>query len=329
MTPRFRYAVRASCDVDEHASCISAWSQEYDQLSHGRFQGSVRELWMDAPRLQVFHEHTSQQTSQRCLPWNGAVWFGIPDGQNSQPLHFSGRLQPVDRERIVMAARAGDGFALRTPQNFGIYGVVVDEAWLCTELERLGLEPCVLPAGRAGVSLRAASLPPYLHVALCQTIEAMLSLGACGDAALGCGAPADLAERLLGLLAATARDTGFSAQVQSSQRCLASVMTARALVAHPLNYALSVDDLCEQLHLTPRTLQNHFRSAVGESPAEFLRAVRLNACRRELRACVRKTTVQDVAAQWGFFHMGRFSHEYKAMFDELPSQTLRQARALH
>ena len=331
VTTSLHYAARASCDVDEHATHISAWHQEYDQLSRGCFTGMVRELWIDAPRLQVFHEHTGQRTSQHCLPWRGAVWFGIPDGQNGEPLHFSGRLQPVDRERIVMAARADDGFALCTPQNFGIYGVVVDEAWLCTELDRLGLRPFLPPAGGSGASLRAASLSPHLHVALCQTIESMQSRRASGEAMHGWGrrTQGDQTDQLLRLLAGTAPDAGFSAQRQSSQRRLASVLTARSLVAHPLNHTLSVEDLCMQLHLTPRTLQNHFRSVVGESPAEFLRAVRLNACRRRLRASARGTTVQDVAAQWGFFHMGRFSHEYKAMFDELPSQTLRLARAAH
>lgn len=331
MTLRLHYSARASRDVDEHATHISAWHQEYDQLSCGRFEGVVRELWIDAPRLQVFHEHTGQQTSQRCLPWEGAIWFGIPDGQNSKPLHFSGRLQPVDRDRIVMSARADDGFVLRTPQNFGIYGVVVEEAWLCAELERIEAQQRLPLAGRRGASVHVASLPPHLHVAICQTIESMLSLGASGEAAQGWGRTAlrSLTDRLLALLGGTGHDHDFAAQLQSSQRRLASVMTARSLVANPLNHLMSVEDLCVQLHLTPRTLQNHFQSVVGESPVEFLRAVRLNACRRKLRASAFDSTVQDVAAQWGFFHMGRFSHEYKSMFGELPSQTLREARVSH
>jgi len=323
VTCRLHYTARASCDVDEHATHISAWHQEYDQLSRGCFEGSVRELWIDAPRLQVFHEHTGQQTSQRCLPWKGAVWFGIPDGQNSEPLHFSGQLQPVDRDRVVLSARAEDGFVLRTPQNFGIYGVVIDEAWLCTKLEHLGLPPHLPLARQGAASAHAAFLAPHLHVALCQTIESMLSLGASGEATRGWGRATlcGLTDQLMALLGGTSHDQGFAAHLQSSQRRLASVMTARALVAHPLNHAMSLEDLCEQLHLTPRTLLNHFQNAVGESPVKFLRAVRLNACRRVLRAC--DSTVQDIAAQWGFFHMGRFSHEYKSMFGELPSQTRR------
>jgi AraC family ethanolamine operon transcriptional activator len=71
-------------------------------------------------------------------------------------------------------------------------------------------------------------------------------------------------------------------------------------------------------------LGNHFGSVVGQAPSTYLRAVRLNACRRALQCAPRTGTVQDVAAQWGFFHMGRFSQDYKALFGELPSHTLRQ-----
>lgn len=324
---RLHYAARVSHDVDEHATHISAWQQEYDQLSHGRFDGAVRELWIDAPQLQVFHEQTVQQTSQRCLPWPGSVWFGVPDGQNVEPLHFSGRLQAMARERVVLTARADDGFVLCTPQNFGIYGVVVDEAWLGEQLHRLGLQASAYRAvGTA--STRASALPPHRHVALCQTIESMLLLGASGEAQQNWGRAAlrTMTDQLIGLLGCSVQDDTSAAKLQGSQRRLAEVMTARSLVANPLNHAMSVEDLCAELHLTPRTLQNHFLSVVGESPAEFLRAVRLNACRRKLRSATCSATVQDVAAQWGFFHMGRFSHTYKSMFGELPSRTLRDAR---
>ena len=85
-----------------------------------------------------------------------------------------------------------------------------------------------------------------------------------------------------------------------------------------------VDALCRHLHVTRRTLQNHFHAVLGQPPADFLKAVRLNACRRALRAATPGETVQDLAARWGFFHMGHFSQDYKALFGELPSQTLRQ-----
>ncbi|GHU15365.1 hypothetical protein AGMMS50225_28560 [Betaproteobacteria bacterium] len=35
-------------------------------------------------------------------------------------------------------------------------------------------------------------------------------------------------------------------------------------------------------------------------------------------------TVGDIAARWGFWHLSHFAADYKEMFGELPSDTLRQ-----
>lgn len=319
-----RYQALASDDVDEHACHLSRWSQEYDQLSAGRFAGRVRELWAEGPRLQVFHEHTHQQTSQLCLPWQGSVWFGIPDGRQAGPVHFCGRLQPDDALRPVLRAAGNASFTLRTPEDFGIYGVVVDADWLAERLDALQL----LDAGAPGAALQALPVPPAVHAAVCRTIEDLLALGAAGPDLRGTAPWQTLLDRLLTLLCGAGRAAPPAAAAQAdptaSRRRLATVLSARALVSRPLNHTMSVDDLCAELHVTRRTLQNHFHSVVGDSPADFLKAVRMNACRRKLREGG-AATVQDVAAQWGFFHMGHFAHDYKQMFGELPSQTLRQA----
>jgi AraC family ethanolamine operon transcriptional activator len=315
-----RYQARSSADVDEHASHLSRWHQEYDQLSGGRFQGQVREVWMEAPRLQIFHEHTAQPTSQQCLPWQGSVWFGIPAAAATDALHFCGHKQGPAQAPAILVARASDGFSLRTPHNFGIYGVVVDATWLQATL---GTVEC-LP------SMQATPISPAHHAAVCASIEAILHCGV--QAHTGHAAPWALTRRvhqLLQLLCTPSHPTG-QAPPPGHPRRFATVLAARALVSQPLHQALTVDEVCARLHLTRRTLQNHFHSVVGLSPADFLKAVRLNACRRQLRAAsVQELSVQDVAAQWGFFHMGHFAHDYKEMFGELPSHTLRSAQWLH
>jgi len=34
--------------------------------------------------------------------------------------------------------------------------------------------------------------------------------------------------------------------------------------------------------------------------------------------------VQEMAARWGFWHLSRFSSDYRTLFGETPSQTLRR-----
>ena len=37
-----------------------------------------------------------------------------------------------------------------------------------------------------------------------------------------------------------------------------------------------------------------------------------------------QTTVAEVAMRWSFWHLGRFSSSYRALFKELPSETLKR-----
>jgi len=88
--------------------------------------------------------------------------------------------------------------------------------------------------------------------------------------------------------------------------------------------APSVMDLCQQLQVSRRTVQNSFRSVAETTPLHYLRSVRLNGVRRALmRACGAELSIGDAAAQWGFFHLSHFAGEYQMLFAQLPSQTAR------
>ena len=39
---------------------------------------------------------------------------------------------------------------------------------------------------------------------------------------------------------------------------------------------------------------------------------------------IRKSPYTDVAMRWGFWHLGRFSAEYRGFFGESPGRTLRR-----
>jgi len=91
---------------------------------------------------------------------------------------------------------------------------------------------------------------------------------------------------------------------------------------------VSVADLCAVTAVSRRTLQYCFREVLGVRPVYYLRALRLAGVRRELKACgTRRTSVGDVAARWGFWHLSHFAADYRKMFGELPSETLYSQRA--
>jgi AraC-like DNA-binding protein len=86
----------------------------------------------------------------------------------------------------------------------------------------------------------------------------------------------------------------------------------------------SLRELCELLGAPERTLHYAFQEAFGMAPKAYLRALRLSAAFRRLR--LGKGPVTEVATDLGLFHFGRFANEYRAMFGEPPSETLRRAR---
>ncbi len=101
---------------------------------------------------------------------------------------------------------------------------------------------------------------------------------------------------------------------------------AREYALSHLDEPLSILDLCNHIGASRRKLQYCFQETLGINPVAYLRALRLNAVRRELRMSMPPQGVQAVAARWGFWHLSRFSGDYRTMFGESPSQTLRRAQ---
>ncbi|MCU0526054.1 MAG: helix-turn-helix domain-containing protein [Elainella sp. Prado103] len=119
----------------------------------------------------------------------------------------------------------------------------------------------------------------------------------------------------------TARDERFRAFVSNRHQL---VKQAEVLILANLNRPLTIHDLCAQLHVSERTLRYSFQEYFGMSPIAYLKVQRLNGLRRQLLASTaHQTTVTDVAIQWGFWHMGQLAKDYKKMFGESPSETLR------
>lgn len=93
-----------------------------------------------------------------------------------------------------------------------------------------------------------------------------------------------------------------------------------------LHQPLTLQDLCTAVGVKSRTLQTAFLAVYGTSPMAYLKIQRLHGARRRLQTANPKThTVVGIATAWGFWHMGYFSRDYKQMFGEAPSQTLKRA----
>jgi AraC-like DNA-binding protein len=98
-----------------------------------------------------------------------------------------------------------------------------------------------------------------------------------------------------------------------------------ALVNKRADEPLRLEDLCGAVKIPERTLNETFRRELGISPAAFMKGYRLFRVHRMLWwADPALVGVTDVANTFGFWHMGQFAADYRKLFGELPSETLRR-----
>jgi AraC-like DNA-binding protein len=97
----------------------------------------------------------------------------------------------------------------------------------------------------------------------------------------------------------------------------------RRLVEESPDEPLYIPEVCAAIGVPGRTLRVCCQEHLGMSPKRFLLLRRFHLARRALRAAAPGVnTVTEVAAQFGFWHFGRFTGQYTSVFGELPSDTL-------
>lgn len=113
-----------------------------------------------------------------------------------------------------------------------------------------------------------------------------------------------------------------------------AVQRAQEILRAHLELPITLEELCTLAGASSRALQQGFARHTGTSPMAWLRELRLEKVRAELQSRSGGTDgvgtaikVADVAARYGFFHLGHFAAHYRRRFGELPSETATGARA--
>ena len=92
----------------------------------------------------------------------------------------------------------------------------------------------------------------------------------------------------------------------------------------PDRLPITVAKMRELVGVSSSSLNRLFLSEYGIPPKSYLRSRCLSAARDALACSSPKTKVADIANRWGFWHMGQFAGDYRRMFGELPSDTLKR-----
>lgn len=299
-----------SRDIDEHAAQVSGWQLTYDQMSAGLFHGEMTEFSLDW--MQVMRDRTNQALIKKGSARPGTIAFSIPLSYTGN-FYCAGHPMP---EGNALVAHADDLPQLRTPDQMDLVVIAVESGALERELELHGIS---FPGAHLPKTyqLQGLALPNNLRLLL----DELESGAAQAQPSLNDEAQQrHIRDAIMGQLLDLLPSVEPIELAPSARKRMVDRACEYAL-AH-LDEPLTILELCRTLGASRRKLQYCFQETLGTNPVAYLRALRLNAARRELRRGATEVSVQEVAARWGFWHLSRFSSEYREMFGERPSQTL-------
>lgn len=115
-------------------------------------------------------------------------------------------------------------------------------------------------------------------------------------------------------------------RIQKSGRKFEEILSfIRHLQTH-WDEPLVLSAVARRYNLGMRSMQKYF-AALGTTPLEFIKRIRLVHAYDMLSEPGVTTTVTKVCAKCGFGNLGHFARDYRTEFGELPSETLLRARA--
>ncbi|MNU82913.1 transcriptional regulator EutR [compost metagenome] len=304
-----------TADVEEHAGSLPEWALQYEQLSEGAFHGRVEQIHL--PGAYMVKETMNRSVRQRGEIGRDMYGFALvlqPDGEaicNGQRL---------DSNSLLVGR--GDDLDLCNTHASQIGALSVDCDMVNEISQRIYDRPLASWLEQQVVVVVGQEVASSLRARL-NSVFFNADLPGAGN---WDGEPAISRFRddmLLAFLDELPLETETS-HLRSIALRRRVVNRAREMMLARVNEPPSLLEVCSHVGASHRKLNYCFQDILGMSPARYLRILRLNGVRRQLKSeRDPRVGVQDVAALWGFWHLGQFSADYKRQFAELPSQTLR------
>ncbi|UUC52890.1 helix-turn-helix domain-containing protein [Pseudomonas citronellolis] len=308
--------VRSFTDPQLHAGSIPGWCQTYDQLGRGCLSSELRQV--SAERFQIFQEVLDKRVVQHGRAPRGRFCIAMSLGNGRAPVSQG---HEVGAHSVVLL-RDGEEFLLHAPEGTRFFAANVDTV----RFARLAAFEL------SGEQLRLLKSLPQIGVSdsvlrrVQQRIQPVFGSLLQRAGTVGSASEKMLEDTLLDTFLDLFSNAWDEGRGRRSNFAVSAYLVKRSqeLALANADTPVSILDLCEQLRVSRRTLQNSFQVVVGIRPVEYLRNIRLNAVRRRLiSTSAADFNVGEIAAEMGFFHLSHFAGSYRELFGEYPSQTPR------
>jgi len=221
----------------------------------------------------------------------------------------------------IMFHSRGERLHQSTPGSFVWNVIAVDPAQLERYGRALSGKPFSMPAeGRVlRPSRRATARLQRLHAQICRLAETKSKMLSHSEVARA------MEQGLIQALV-TCLTTPNAGTDGCANRHHARIMIRfEEVLAEHLSRPLPMQELCNLIVASDRTLRSCCAEFLGMSPTRYVLLRRLKEVRRVLRdADPDIVKVADVAHRFGFVELGRFAGTYRATFGENPSDTLQR-----
>lgn len=303
-------------DIDELALFQVNKNRRYTQLHTGQLEGDYVEVNLD--KLQIFREKLSAGTLIEAAPANNFVPFAALLS-NMDDLNFCGKR--IEKNALIQAT--GGIWDVNFKYHLNVVAAVFDREAFARDIhlltdqeipnEWLVSKTCLTDP--LALSHYATGLNNVINIIQMkpETLTTENSLRMINDTIL----------RLV-FNALKITTPSSDKRINQSKRCEG----VRQVIDYLHSYGETIPtipELCKIAKLSERNLQYGFKEYLGITPIRYLRLLRLNGVRRDLLISNnKKDRVIDVALNWGFIELGRFAREYRQLFQELPSATLKK-----
>jgi AraC family ethanolamine operon transcriptional activator len=303
-------------DFHLHGASAPEWNQRYVQLSPGTMRSTLTEA--TSGRVHLFRKWMSERVVQQGHLPSGQICFAL---LNSRATGVS-RMQGHELcEDMLFLLRSGEEFTIQRARGMELLALTCG----AEDFLRLLDERPWPQQARALLSRQAVRVPAGALQQMRQQLFGMLGQPLprhSASSAIGRDL-APLTGHFESLRTVFEHASGVREALSSASAGFI-VAECHRIVAASGDTPPEIDVLCRRLRTSRRSIQNSFRQIADTTPVHYLRGLRLNLVRARLMSTRQaQLSVSQAAADQGFVHLSHFTERYRALFGELPSQTLR------
>jgi AraC family ethanolamine operon transcriptional activator len=318
----FQLIQRSSADVLEQAEALPFWSQDYTQLSKGIFTGSINSIHRGG--IQIFTEKMNRAVDQIAKAPKDCYVIGLPTIVEGEAVW--GHL-PVKQNSLITLDKNAELF-FRTSSTSEIIAAVIPASRLkefARKIDWAGFD-------EAMISIKPVEmLHPDISSRLLRVFWYALQSASISPATINSNDKwADFEEDLLSACMHALIHASKNIHPRFDHRIPRYIVNrVREITLVNDGIPLSIDEICEMLHIRPRTLNQAFTRALGTTPLAYMRNLKLQQIRVELISQPYEvSSIAAVASKWGFVHLSLFSRYYRELFGECPIETLHRMKTI-